>query len=385
MGIVAKARCIQETEGITLRSAALRLGVSHSLLSKWSKRHVEVGNVAFLKKKSVCTGPLGQLKVIEEPLLRFIFEMREQGMSVSNLMVMIKASKLSDEFAAKTCTARYSAVKRFLRAHLLVYRMGTHVAQRDLEEVRGEASDYMNSVRPLMEGPHRDRCFILNMDQTPVYFSMCPKKTLEVVGVSTVHIRSSTSNTKRATVAVTIAGDGTLLPAVVVFKGKPGGHIEQREFAKYPPNNQYHCQEAAWMDESVMLAWVDGPLKAYIEQAPAHIIPLLILDSYRCHMMASVVHRIQEMGVEVIHIPGGCTSLCQPVDVGFNKPFKDRIRWLWMDWMIKEGLNSGTTTAPTRQRVAEWIDEVLTEMASETTIVKNAWMKTGYEWFDWGI
>ena len=139
------------------------------------------------------------------------------------------------------------------------------------------------------------------------------------------------------------------------------------------------------MDESVMLAWVDGPLKAYIKQAPAHIIPLLILDSYRCHMMASVVHRIQEMGVEVIHIPGGCTSLCQPVDVGFNKPFKDRICRLWMDWMIEEGLNSGTTTAPTRQRVAEWIDEVLTEMASETTIVKNAWMKTGYEWFDWGI
>jgi DDE superfamily endonuclease len=59
-----------------------------------------------------------------------------------------------------------------------------------------------------------------------------------------------------------------------------------------------------------------------------NIVPLLILDSYRCHMMSSVVHRIQDMGVEVIHIPSGCTSLCQPVDVGFNKPFKDRIRRL---------------------------------------------------------
>ena len=42
-------------------------------------------------------------------------------------------------------------------------------------------------------------------------------------------------------------------------------------------------------------------------------------------MMGSVVQRIQELGVEVQHIPGGCTSLCQPVNVGFNKPFKDRI------------------------------------------------------------
>ena len=102
-------------------------------------------------------------------------------------------------------------------------------------------------------------------------------------------------------------------------------------------------------------------------------------------MMSSVVHRIQEMGVEVIHIPGGCTGLCQPVDVGFNKPFKDRVRRLWTEWMIDEGLNSGTTSAPTMKVVAEWIDAVLTEMRNETQIIKNAWMKTGYEWYDYGI
>ena len=77
-------------------------------------------------------------------------------------------------------------------------------------------------------------------------------------------------------------------------------------------------------DETAMLAWVDGRWsRKYVEQAPDGIIPLLILDSYQCHMMTSVVNRIQEMGVEVIHIPGRCTGLCHPVDVGFNKPFKN--------------------------------------------------------------
>ena len=47
-----------------------------------------------------------------------------------------------------------------------------------------------------------------------------------------------------------------------------------------------------------------------------YFVPLLLLDSYRCHMMASVVMRINELGVEVQQIPGGCTDLCQPVDVG---------------------------------------------------------------------
>jgi hypothetical protein len=72
------------------------------------------------------------------------------------------------------------------------------------------------------------------------------------------------------------------------------------------------------MDETVMLAWVDQVLQPYVKTAPEDIVPILILDSYQCHMMASVVQKIQELGVEVKHIPGGCTSLCQPVDVGFN-------------------------------------------------------------------
>jgi len=151
-GLLAKARHMQHAEGISLRSAAFRLGVAQSLLSAWSRRHSEIGDVALLRKKSVCLGPLGQLKPIEDTLLRFIFEMREQGMAVSTLMVTIKASQLSPEFAAKSLIARRSAVKRFLCAHSLVYRMGTHVAQRDPEEVRGEATDYMKSVRPIVVG-----------------------------------------------------------------------------------------------------------------------------------------------------------------------------------------------------------------------------------------
>ena len=54
--------------------------------------------------------------------------------------------------------------------------------------------------------------------------------------------------------------------------------------------------------------------------------------------------------------------------------------------MVEFGLATGKTATPTRKVVAEWIDAVLSEMRSETTIVKNAWMKTSYEWFeDWGI
>ena len=72
--------------------------------------------------------------------------------------------------------------------------------------------------------------------------------------------------------------------------------------------------------------------------------PYLALDSYQCHMMQSVVHAIQDLGVEVLHIPGGCTGLCQPLDFGVNKPLKKIVqeqREDWMCWMRDLGLMVG--------------------------------------------
>jgi hypothetical protein len=82
-------------------------------------------------------------------------------------------------------------------------------------------------------------------------------------------------------------------------------------------------------------------------------------------MMGSVVQKIQELGAEVKHIPGGCTSLCQPVDIGFNKPFKDHLRKLWISWMISKGVIHGTTSTPARLNIATWVHEAMKEMKRE--------------------
>ena len=66
-------------------------------------------------------------------------------------------------------------------------------------------------------------------------------------------------------------------------------------------------------------------LAPHVATAPRWVVPFLYLDSHHCHVMAEVVHAIQDLGITVKIIPGGCTGLCQPVDVGANKPFKGRV------------------------------------------------------------
>jgi hypothetical protein len=255
--------------------------------------------------------------------------------------------------------------------------MGTHESQHSPAETQREALDYIQTIRPKLLQLCRHPDFILNMDQTPIPFTFNPKSTLDIRGMRTVNIRKSTNDTKRATCALTITPSGKLLTPLFVFKGKPGARIETREFPTYSNEMLYTCQDNAWMDERVMLMWVDKILKPYVIGAPDGIVPLLFLDSYRCHMMASVVERIQGLGVEVEHIPGGCTCLCQPVDIGVNKPFKKLMRDSWTEWMVEEGLDNGTP--PTRANIVDWA--LVAKEKISLQHIRNSWRHGDYSWF----
>ena len=123
-----------------------------------------------------------------------------------------------------------------------------------------------------------------------------------------------------------------------------------------------------------MIVWVEQVLCPYIETAPAGILSILFLDSYRCHMMAAVVGMIQDLGVEVNPIARGCTWLCQPVDIGVNKLFKNLIRQQWEEWMVAEGLVNGTTSQPTREH--NWINSDGNKQHAHTNDTKcmEAWL-----------
>jgi hypothetical protein len=193
------------------------------------------------KKKASHTGLFGQLEAIEEPLLHYVFELRKQGIVLNTFTVALRAFFISLEFPEKSFTVGCSMVKRWLVAHSMRYRRGTHIAQHPLAEVESEALNYMNYLRHIVLGSsNRNRCFILNMDQMPVYFSINAKRMLELIGKKTIHICTSTNDTKRATMAVTIAADGMLLPLMVVFKEQPKGKIARTKFSSYPTTNIYH-------------------------------------------------------------------------------------------------------------------------------------------------
>ncbi len=70
--------------------------------------------------------------------------------------------------------------------------------------MEGKALQFLAYVRPVLIESNRDPNFIYNMDQTPVQMAMDWKVTIDKVGARMVNLRTSASETKRVTVAVTL-------------------------------------------------------------------------------------------------------------------------------------------------------------------------------------
>ena len=206
--------------GMSQHAACEDVNIHHTMYGVWAKKTQEMQHARNNKARSLCPGPPSVvLQPMQDELLRFIFELREQGMPVSISMVASRASQLSPAFSQKSRTAKSSAARRFVRSHSLVHRLGTHESQRSPAETAADAMDFMTTVaRP---------------------------KVLDQAGV--------------------------------------------------------------------------------------------------------------------------------------NKPFKDRIRRQWEEWMINEGILTGTTTPPTRGHIVQWTLNAMNGMSHD--IVFNAWRHGRYTWF----
>ena len=95
-------------------------------------------------------------------------------------------------------------------------------------------------------------------------------------------------------------------------------------------------------------------------------------------MMGSVVSAIQAIGVEVEFIPPGCTGLVQPVDVGYNKSFKAKVKDQYMNWLMAQDPDAPILKT-TRRDVVGWI--LAAEENISLAMRRNAWRKTGFAYF----
>ena len=68
----------------------------------------------------------------------------------------------------------------------------------------------------------------------------------------------------------------------------------------------------------------------------------------------------------------------QPVDGGYNKAFKAKMREEYTSWMLTQDPDH-PILATTRRQLSEWIISATNNVSAET--IRNAWRKTGFSYY----
>ena len=169
------------------------------------------------------------------------------------------------------------------------------------------------------------------MDETPVFFDMVPEKSLVQKGQKSVTIRTSGSGKRQVTVVLTVATDEFLVPPMVIFRGKTNQTIKDIEA---PEGFVIVTQEKARVDESLMFIWFDQVWKSYAEKKQKELDfnrSLMVYDAFKAHTTDEIKAVLSINSTNLIMVPPGCTSKCQPQDASMNKPFKGVLRNCWED------------------------------------------------------
>lgn len=118
----------------------------------------------------------------------------------------MEAAKLDRNFKEKKKKAQQMVIARFIKKSGFSYRVSTHIAQKSFKETELSSQYFVSMARERVKSLPSES--VLNMDQTPIWYSYHSGRTLKKKGKRSVNVLSSMTSTMRATLnaAVTMPG-----------------------------------------------------------------------------------------------------------------------------------------------------------------------------------
>ena len=365
-----KQEILEEAELCGLRTTARKWAIAPATVGTWKKELAEDVQRHKSGRKIGGGRHLAYDKEIEQQVVIWVLEKREHQLPVSRdsvrRYILTLTKEKFPEFKASS-----GWMTRFMAHHNLCVQQHTSLSQKlpcDLEVRLAAFYKHLKELRVIKELD--EDVLLLNMDEVPMVFDTVSSTTLNKRGEKDVRVKTTGGEKKHFTAVLAINAAGMFLPTMIIFKGKREPKDLQVKSGRIACSN-----EKAWMREELMIRWVKEILRSYTQRRPA----LLVMDSFSAHITSDVRAELEKINTYPAIIPGGCTSKAQPLDVVINKPFKDRIRKFWTQFMQDRQIQAKDSIqlqGPSRQDLINWIEAAQDEL-QQTAYISKAFKVTG--------
>jgi len=245
-------------------------------------------------------------------------------------LAQAKMPQFADEVKGKSFVASVGWCNNFMNRNDFTLRRCTKISQKLPKDLEGKIDSFWQYIIKHRKMHNYELSQIGNMDETPMQFDLPGTMTVNGKGQKTIFVKTTGHEKTHFTVVLACMADGTKLKPMIIFKRKT-----LPKNAKFPSDVIVRSHPKGWMDEQGVKIWLSNVWN----RRPGALLrkrSLLVWDMFRAHLCDSMKAEARKLKVDLAVIPGGLTSVLQPLDICLNKPFKDRLRRMWSDWISSD-------------------------------------------------
>jgi len=309
---------------------------------------------------------------LDQELRQWILENRLKGKKVTAKRVLMKGRISAKEKSISGLKFTWGWFQKFLRRHHFSLRKPSTNNTKPMNLILPKAQSFIEEIKKLIEEGKYEMDFILNFDETGVVTEHSKTKTIEETGAKRVRVKTCGKSKDTHTVVLGGSMIGEKLPAMVILKGtgkKSLGIIIPKHLVIH------HRKEGSWMDEKGMENYIEKILKPWASKIPVEKRALLLIDNSSTHINKKLEQKLKDLRIDVKTFPPCTTGYVQPMDIGVNAIFKNKISEYWDEYQFNQEETELTKKAknfiaPSRDQKISWIGKAWNEV-SEDNIKKS--------------
>lgn len=213
-----------------------------------------------------------------------------------------------------------------------------------------------------------------NCDQMGLQLEVVSGRTLAIRGTKKVitTVQRLNATTHSYTVHIQLKASGSVSPKLPIVLYEPGGVPKKfkEDNAQYT-NLQVYWSTSGMMGSEIAKQWMKEVFLQFVDEDS-----ILVLDAWNGYNQMLELPEIAQKKLKIVKLPKKSTSVLQPADVYFNRPFKNFIRKV----SNRIRLHNNDFKISIRKNLLALLDMLWFQLKAPRfeNLVKYGWYRAGY-------
>lgn len=248
---------------------------------------------------------------------------------LANSAFMEKYKDIDDDEEIPQFMCSHSFVTDFKARHKLCSRRAHFMKRPEIEDF--DLLQFQIKLKKIIKDSDLNKdSVVVNADETSIHIVPKNVQTWAEIGSENIYIHVEDNTKTNFTALLSITSNYEKLPIFLITKSTKKNNeenLQNFDFGDIGPNVSY-SQTNAWMNTNLFIQYLIF-LRNNIKDKKI----FLLIDMSPTHTSQRIIEKANELNIEIIYIPAGCTEILQQLDLRINGILKEIYKRNVLRWI----------------------------------------------------